>query len=304
MIETLTFKKLKWLHIQNPADEDLVTLQKDYNFHPLDIEDCRSYTQRPKIDIYDDYYFLILHFPHFDNVKRFVKAKEVKIFWGKDYIITIGQAHWVVEDLFNYYKRNPNAFSDLISCSSDAVLYTILNRLINESYFLINQVGQEIDEMNRNLFSKNAEKTIEKISVIRKNVIQLNTIFKPQLRVFHKFESGEIKGYESKEDMEDYWGNILDLYQKMWDMIEDFEELTDSLSSIFGFVQANRNNEVMRTLTIISTIVLPLTFISGLYGMNVGLPFEKTSFAFWLIIGICFSIVILLIFYFKRKKWM
>jgi magnesium transporter len=199
MIETLTFKKLKWLHIQNPADEDLVTLQKDYNFHPLDIEDCRSYTQRPKIDIYDDYYFLILHFPHFDNVKRFVKAKEVKIFWGKDYIITIGQAHWVVEDLFNYYKRNPNAFSDLISCSSDAILYTILNRLINESYFLINQVGQEIDEMNRNLFNKNAEKTIEKISVIRKNVIQLNTIFKPQLRVFHKFESAKLKDMNQKK---------------------------------------------------------------------------------------------------------
>lgn len=304
MIETLKFEKLKWLHVQNPTDEDLSILQKEYDFHPLDIEDCRSYTQRPKIDIYDDYYFLILHFPHFDNFKRFAKAKEVKIFWGKDYIITIGRSHWVVEDLFNYYTKNPSAFSDLISKSSDAVLYTILNRLINESYLLINQVGQEIDEINRNLFSKNAEKTIEKISVIRKNVIQLNTIFKPQLRVFHKFESGEIKGFGSKEDMEDYWGNLLDIYQKLWDMIEDFEDLTDSLSSIFGFVQANRTNEIMRTLTIISTIVLPLTFISGLYGMNVALPFEKTSFAFWILIGICISIVLVLIIYFKRKKWM
>lgn len=305
MTDVLELGKLKWIHIQNPSDENLTKLQETYHFHPLDIEDCRSYIQRPKIDIYDDYYFLILHFPHFDDQKRFVRAQEVKIFWGKDYLITIGQSHWAVEDLFNYYKRDETkAVEGLVSTSSDAMLYSLLNRLMNESFLLVNQIGQEIDEINRNLFEKTVEKTIEKISVIRKNIIQLNTTFKPQLRVFHKFESGDIKGFGQQEDMEDYWGNLLDLYQKMWDMIEDYEELTSSLSATFDSLQSHRTNEIMRVLTIISTIILPLTFITGLYGMNVRLPFESNASAFLFIVLLCLSLAIGLILFFRRKKWM
>ena len=304
MIDTLLLGKLRWLHVQQPSDEDFEQLQKEFDFHPLDIEDCRSYTQRPKIDVYDDYYFLILHFPHFDNLKRFVKAQEVKIFWGKDYIITIGRSHWVVEDLFNYYTQNPTAADDLIAKSTDAILYNLLNRLINESYLLVNRVGQEIDEINRELFDTKPEKIIEKISIARRNVIQLNTIFKPQLRVFHKFESGDIKGFEQTEDMEDYWGNILDIYQQMWDMIEDFEELTYSLNQTFDSVQANKTNETMKVLTLISTISLPLTFVTSAYGMNMALPFAHSRFAFALIMGICIVLLIFFVYIFRKKKWL
>ena len=85
-----------------PSFEDLKELQSHYNFHPLDIEDCRSEENlRPKADIYDNYLFLILHFPSFDDSNTFVATKEIKIFWGKDFLITIGKSHWLVKDLFN-----------------------------------------------------------------------------------------------------------------------------------------------------------------------------------------------------------
>ena len=93
MIDTLELGKLQWMHVQHPTDGDLNKLQQQYVFHPLDIEDCKIYTQRPKVDVYEDYYFIILHFPHLDNLKHFVKTKEVKIFWGKNYIITVGRSH-------------------------------------------------------------------------------------------------------------------------------------------------------------------------------------------------------------------
>jgi magnesium transporter len=84
MIQTIKIGTLKWHYIEDPSDEDLGFLKDNFHFHPLDIEDCRSVNQRPKIDIYDDYYFLILHFPHYDRWNRFLKTKEVKIFWGED----------------------------------------------------------------------------------------------------------------------------------------------------------------------------------------------------------------------------
>src|SRR5574344_448053 len=100
MIEQIRLDKVKWLHILYPSDEDYNLLINEYHFHPLDIEDCKTRAQRSKIDIYDDYYFLILHFPYFDKVNRFIKVKEIKIFWGEDFIITIGSAHWVIRELF------------------------------------------------------------------------------------------------------------------------------------------------------------------------------------------------------------
>ena len=84
MVETIEYQSLKWMHITNPSEEEYRFLLDEYHFHPLDIEDCRGSNQRPKIDEYDDYYFLILHFPYFDKGNKIIRIREVKIFWGKD----------------------------------------------------------------------------------------------------------------------------------------------------------------------------------------------------------------------------
>lgn len=306
MIETLQQGTLKWLHITNPSEDDYDFILDTYHFHPLDIEDCRSTTQRPKIDEYDDYYFLILHFPYFDRGGKFVRIREVKIFWGKDYIITIGKAHWVVNKLFDETKddlaeQDEDAL-EAMSCS-DMLLYNILNRLMLESNTLILRIGSEIDLINYDIFNKKARNIIETISVTRRNIIQLNTTFKPQLRVLHMFESGGIKGFVSPEvqDMEDYWGNILDQYQKMFDLIEDDGELIEGLSKTFDSLQANKTNDIMQLLTIFSTVMLPLTVITGFLGMNIRFPFDTEHFAFWWILAIMCLITLGLVVFFRIR---
>lgn len=122
------------------------------------------------------------------------------------------------------------------------------------------------------------------------------------MRLFHKFETGAIEGFA--ENMEDYWGNILDYYQKMWDMTEDYEELIEGLSKTFDSLQTNKINEIIKVLTLISSILLPLTFITGLYGMNVGLPFQNESRAFWIVVIAMVIIVFTMVLFFKKKKWM
>lgn len=303
MVDTIVFDTFKWHHITNPTVEDLDFLRDNFHFHPLDIEDCSSFVQRPKIDCYEDYFFMVLHFPLMDKRSSLLKTEETKIFWGQDYLITVGNSHYVVQDYFNLTKLHPvEEDEDDISGTSDAVLYHILYRMMKETFLLVERMGTEIDYINRELFSSKPEKIIGQISRFRKNIIQLNTMFKPQLRLFNKFESGEIKGFA--DDMEDYWGNILDFYQKMWDMVDDYGELVAGLSNTFDSLQANKTNEIMRMLTIISTIVLPLTFISGLYGMNVRLPFADLPNAFFIVNGICLGIVLVLLFFFIKKHWL
>lgn len=105
--------------------------------------------------------------------------------------------------------------------------------------------------------------------------------------------------------MEDYWGNILDYYQKLWDMTEDYEDLIEGLSKTFDSMQTNKTNEIMKTLTLLSSILLPLTFITGLFGMNVLFPFitPNSNTAFWIITGAMAIVCIALAFIFKHRKW-
>ncbi len=306
MIETIQYNKVQWLDITNPTEDDYRLLLEKYEFHPLDIEDCRGTTQRPKIDEYDDYYFLILHFPYFDQSNKNIRIREVKIFWGRDYIITVGKAHWVVKKLFDEMNEDlaeGDEETQEMMATSDQLLYHILNRLMLETNTLVQRVGAEVDLINYEIFNKRPRAIIEQISVTRRNIILLNTTFRPQLRVLHMFESGGIKGFVDPEliDMEDYWGNILDQYQKMFDLVEDYGELIEGLSQTFDSLLTNRTNEIMRVLTIFNTVMLPLTVLTGIFGMNVEFPFPMGPATFFVIAAIMVVMTAVLLFFLNRR---
>ncbi len=302
MIQTIKLGTLRWHYIQEPSDENLDFLLENFHFHPLDIEDCRSVNQRPKIDSYDDYYFLILHFPSYDRWKRMLKTREVKIFWGEEFLVTIGKPHWVLSSLFETALNHTNPSEILEAGTSDALLYRILEKLMQESLSLVSKMGTEVELINRELFDKKAEKTIERISLTRRNIILLNTIFKPQLKLFLKLESGQVKGFA--QSMEEYWGNILDYYQKIWDMVEDYQELVEGLSKTFDSLQTNRTNQIMRVLTLISSVLLPMTLIASVFGIYMEFPAGKSHILFWILMGAMMALSGSLIILFRRKHWM
>ncbi len=303
MIETVKIGTIKWHHVLQPTEDDLQFLQDTFHFHALDIEDCRSVlNQRPKIDVYDDYYFLILHFPYFDKANKFLRTREEKIFWGEDFIITMGRENWVMSERFKRIREKLENKEELDIGTSDKLLYRLLEYHMKVTYGIIRRTGDSVDEAGRYLFNKRSINTIERISITRKNIILLNTIFKPQLPLFNRLESGTIEGFA--HNMEDYWGNILDYYQKMWDLIEDYSELIEGYSKTFDSLQANKTNEIMKILTLISSIILPLTFITGLYGMNVLLPIQENPHAFYFVMVVMLVLVVAMFAYFKRRKWM
>lgn len=298
MIETIKYSNISWTHINNPKDDDFDFLINEYKFHPLDIDDCKNIKNiRPKIDVYDNYYFMNLHFPVYDKFNNFIEIRELKIFWGKKYIITLVKGDLKVKDIFNDEKKNKL----LDINNSDTLLYNILNKLNNKTQNVIDKTEQDVNDCGKMIFDKRAEKTIQKISMSRKNIILLNTMIKPHIILFSKLNNGVIDGFA--KNMDDYWGNILDYYQKLWDTIEDLGELITGYSTTFDSLQANKTNEVMKILTLISSILLPMTFVASLYGMNIILPLQNNSNSFSLILIIMALIVIIMISYFKFKKW-
>jgi magnesium transporter len=210
-----------------------------------------------------------------------------------------------VSQLFNEYEERDMKELEANLKTSDILLYRIFEKLMMESLYLLKKVGLDLELINRELFGTKQVKIIERISVTRKNIITINTIFKPQLRVFHSFETGQIQGFGDLEYMEDYWGNILDYYQKVWDMTEDYEDLIEGLSKTFDSMQTNKTNEIMKILTLISSIILPLTFITGIFGMNVVFPFipEGSTTAIWIIVGVMAVMGVGLTLLFRHRKW-
>ena len=303
MIETVKLGTLRWSHLFRPTEDELQGLQNYYHFHPLDIEDCKSLVNlRPKIDSYHDYHFLILHFPVMDLQREFLEARELKVFWGKDYLITLGKSHWLIKEILKQEQNESLTEQKITVGSSDELLYKLLEYVMDDTRKLVDIVDKSVDVCGKELFSRKPEKTIEKISVTRKNVILLNTILKPQMVLFNKLQSGAIKGFADK--MEDYWGNIMDSYQRAWDIIEDDRELIIGFSKTFDSLQVNKTHEIMRTLTLVTSIFLPLTFIAIVYGLTIRNPVTGYLQSALIVSGIMIGIAIFVVVYFKIRKWM
>jgi magnesium transporter len=303
MIETIKLGTLRWSHLFRPTEEELQGLQDYYHFHLLDIEDCKSpINLRPKIDIYPEYLFLILHFPSMDMQGEFVEAREIKVFWGKDFLITIGKSHWLIKELFKQEQNETLEENKSEVGSSDALLYKILEFVMADTQKVVDLVDKSVDTCGKELFSRKPERTIEKISITRKNVILLNTILKPQMNLFNKLQSGVIKGFA--DNMEDYWGNIMDSYQRAWDIIEDDGDLISGYSKTFDSLQVNKTHEVMKILTLVSCILLPLIFIASLYGMKINVPIENQAASFLIIAGVMTGIALFVLIFFRIRKWM
>jgi len=301
MIGRINYGGVTWEHLVKPTSAEFIEIKDAYNFHPLTMEDCKTNSLHPKVDTYDGYYFLNLHFPYLDKSGTVVDIKEVKIFWGNNFLVTIGKTHWLFTQEFEKEKALASD-KRMVVTSSDMLLYTLLDKVMKATQQLVDKVDEEVDKCGKSIFGKRAEKIIEHISITRKNVIVMNTMFKPQLAIFSKLTNGAIKGFA--EDMENYWGNIHDYYQNIWDTVEDAGELIKGYSTTFDSLQVNKTNEVMKILALVSSILLPISFLANLYGMNIKIPFQNHDQFYMYLGGLMLVMIVGMFSYFKFKKWM
>lgn len=304
-ISTVTENKVSWINIENPTYEDIAHLRRYYPFHPLDLEDCLSNIERPKVDEYDDYLFIVMHFPVYDTNTRVSRIGEVDVFIGSGYLITIhsGELKPLV-DLFLECQRDERARVRHMSKGAGQLLYGILDRTVDYKMRILARVGERIAEVEARIFTDDMRRIVEEMSSIRRDVIALRRIIKPQITVVSDLERKDRTFI--REGMDVYFGDILDGFSRAWDELEDHREVIESLSATSESIISYRINETMRTLTVISVLLLPLSVIAGLYGMNVQLPFAhdlQNPYTFFGILAAMGVMALGLLFFFRRKKW-
>lgn len=302
-VQTITHGKVTWIKIENPTTEDIEVLRRNFNFHPLDLEDCLSKIERPKIDEYDDYLFIVMHFPIYDQDREVSQPAEIDFFIGTSYLVTVhdGRLKPLLQ-LFEDCRAYEQTRRRHMSAGASRLLHSVIDKLVDYCFPILAKVVHNIQTIEDEVFTENMRQIVQRISVVRRDIIALRRIVKPQLAIVANLE--HVDRPFIREDLDVYFGDIHDHLQKAWEELEDHREVLEGLSDTSESVLSYRINNVMKILTIISVMMLPLSLISGIYGMNVILPGENSPWAFLIIIGLMVIIVVAMLASFKKKNWL
>jgi magnesium transporter len=302
-MESISWNDLTWINIENPTERETDYLAEHYPFHPLDLDDCLSRIQRPKIDKYKDYLFLVFHFPVFNKEARVTKASQISVFIGQDYLITLhrGDLKPLVK-LFKECEIDEESRQENFSEGSGYLLYRIIDRLVDYCIPISNKMLGNIEDMEDSIFSNIRRSQIKEISMLRRDIISFRRIIWPMRAVIGSMEPN-VRRF-SRMDMSVYFGDMVDHLDRIWDALDEYKELIEGLNDTHDSLMTNRTNTIIRLLTIISTILLPTTLIASIWGMNIPLPFQNSEYAFNYIGIIIASIIGGMLFFFRSKKWL
>lgn len=291
--------------IRAPDEKDLSYLKRHYNFHPLHLDDVMSSIQNPKIDFEENYIFFVLHFPQMDTHNRRIELKEIDFFLTEKDVIVIINAHCEnIEQIISKISKNKKLRQEFFEKGTGLLLYHILDKLVDSFFPLLNNLENNIDQIDKDVFTNLSplRNIVEEVSYLKRNLIFLRSIIKPELVAFQNI--GKQNHYLIDKEAIKYFANLTEHLSKLWEKLENAKELADNLSLTVESYLSSRTNETIKILTIFSVILLPLNLLTGVYGMNLNfLPLAEHPWAIFFIAFIMLGLVFGMITYFRLRRW-
>lgn len=295
---------LTWLDLLHPGAEQIDYLRERYTFHELHLADVTSAIQRPKLDDSPalDYIFLVLHIPAYNELNRLPTASEVDFFVGGDYLISAhdGRLRSLVRLLQTADAERGRG--ELMERGTGYLLYRLMEALIANVYPLVYGIYDRLDRIDIEMFKEPAQAIVQEISLVRRDVISLRRILRPNIGVVQALARCR-RPFLHLDDGE-YFGDLADAVGKLWDMLEEQKEIVEGLDATFSSLASHRINQEMRTFTLITVIFLPMTLFASVLGMNVVIPLadHPLSLLFALLLMLAFAGAMLLLF--RRRGWL
>ena len=274
-----------------------------FSWHPLDVEDVLSKRQRPKIDEYTDegYLFGVLHFPVYDRSIQRLNAAELDFFIGPGYLVTLPTVELLpVTRLFRRCEEDESFREQLFSKGSGRLLYEVLDDLFDYCFPILDKIGHKLDSLEDDVFEGRSEEVVRDISNVKQEIISYRKIIKPErstLRVLERYVERFLP-----EELDMYFDDVVDAAERIWDILDNYKEVVEALEDTNESVISHRQNDVLRLLTVFSVILLPLTLITGIFGMNVKFPGFDTAWAFWTVVLGMFTTLVGVLAFFRYKR--
>src|SRR5215204_2190478 len=304
-VEQIDSTGLRWVNVERPGSLERAWLEEHFDFHALDLEDVLSRNQRPKIDVYDDYLFIVLHFPVFDPQVGRLGTGELDLFVGPDYLVTIpNQPLQPVEYLFERCRAKEEMREQLFSRGSGYLLYRLVDDSFDYCFPMLRKIGNKLDALEDDIFEGRSEEVVRDISNVKQEIINFRKVIRPQRPVLRDLEKVKQRYLATDLDLEIYFDDIVDAHERIWDMLENYKEVIGALAETNESVISHRVNDILRVLTSISVIVLPLTLLASIWGMNVAVPGEGHQTAFWVIAATMVTLLVGMVAFFRRRGWL
>jgi magnesium transporter len=305
VVHELSASGLTWVNVVAPDVETAQGLADRFGWHPLDVEDIVSKRQRPKVDDYEDegYLFAVLHFPFYDKQVQRLNAAELDLFIGHDYVVTIPnrELHPVTR-LFGRCETDEHRREQLFARGSGRLLYEILDDLFDYCFPILDKIAHKLDVIEDEMFEGASQEVVRDISNVKQEIISYRKIVKPERSTLRVLER-RVEAF-LPEELELYFDDIVDAAERIWDLLDNYKEVVEGLESTNESVISHRQNDVLRLLTVFTVIVLPLTMLTGVFGMNVAFPGEGTREAFWVIVAALVAVLVGMAGFFRWKRWL
>jgi magnesium transporter len=304
-IQPVTWGDLTWVNIEHPTEREIEYLAQHYPFHPLDLDDCLSLKQRPKLDVYKDYLFFIFHFSVYSRETRISTHGQVSTFIGEKYLITLhtGELKPLV-NLFRDCQTNEEAREQNFSHGSGYLLYRILDRMVDAYFPILDKILRLLEGVEDSVFDEKVE-AAQELAILRRDIITQRRIIFPTRTVIVELE-GKLKQYTTI-DLSAYFGDLVDHINKACETLDECKEVIEVFKDSDQGLGAERINSILRILTIITAIGTVLTAMTSFYGMNIPLPGGANpggSFYAWIVHLIAAVVVAgAMLFFFRRKRW-
>jgi len=290
-----------WVDVDRPAESDMHYLVKHFAFHALAIEDCMTTIQRPKIDRYDNCLFIVLHAATLGSHKDKATSLELDSFIGENYVVTV------------HLKPIPSVSStwgrciknkEIMSRGAAYLFYFLADALVDNYFPILEKLDKEIQKTEDKVFKEHDRHVVHKIFDLKENVLILRRILGPQRETMNFISRG---GYQPiiPAKLSIYFRDVADLLARINDNLDTYRDLLTSALDGYRTTASNRLNEIIKVLTVIATIMMPLTVITGIYGMNFkNMPEIDWRYGYYGVIFFMVLVAVGMLFFFKRKKWL
>jgi len=291
--------KIVWVDVSDPTSLDFDNLARQFGFHPLSIEDCRHQHQRPKVEEFPGYYFIVLYEAVLNDVGR-LQLGELGIFLGKNYLVTV---HSEPIRAIETAERLWRSWTDLAERGTGLLAYLLIDAVVDDYLPLLDTVSDRMDSLEDRIFADFQDESLEEIFRIKKELLLLRRAVTPLRDVFNTLLRREQPIFS--RETHTYFQDVFDHLIRVADTIDTLRDMIVSMMDAYLSISGNRMNLVMKRLTSIATILMSVTLVAGIYGMNFDyMPELKWRFGY---VGALLSMLVVglaIYFHFRRIKWL
>jgi magnesium transporter len=309
-IAELRHDGLTWIHVESPTQGEVQLLAARFGWHALDVEDVLSRRERPKVDAYTEaegagYLFAVLHFPVYDASVGRLNAGELDVFVGPDYLVTLPTVE--LKPLSRLFQRcidDEELRHSVFSRGSGRLLYEILDDLYDYCFPILDKIALKLRQIDEEIddIAPRAKERVRDIHKVKQEIISYRKIVRPQRPTLRQLERGVERFLP--EELELYFDDIVDASERIWDLLDNYKEVVEALEDTNESLISHQQNDILYVLTIFSVVMLPLTFITGLFGMNVHFPVFGTATGFIVTISLMAVTIVAMLGFFRWKKWL